>query len=90
MEQDKYLLGMTLAEIGEQIELLKLPKFAAKQIADWVYVKRVNTIDEMTNISVRNRDILKKSLKSDVQKLFKRKFQKMGRRNFCLKQQKAN
>lgn len=60
MEQDKYLLGMTLAEIGEQIELLKLPKFAAKQIADWVYVKRVNTIDEMTNISVRNRDILKK------------------------------
>ena len=60
MEQDKYLLGMTLAEIGEQVELLKLPKFTAKQIADWVYVKRVSTIDEMTNISVRNRDILKK------------------------------
>ncbi len=60
MEQDKYLLGMTLAEIGKQVELLKLPKFTAKQIADWVYVKRVKTIDEMTNISVRNRDILKK------------------------------
>ena len=60
MEKNKYLLGMTLAEIGEQVELLKLPKFTAKQIADWVYVKRVKTIDEMTNISVRNRDILKK------------------------------
>lgn len=60
MEQYKYLLGMTLAEIGEQVEILKLPKFTAKQIADWVYVKRVKSIDEMTNISVRNRDILKK------------------------------
>ena len=60
MEQDKYLLGMTLAEIANQVELLKLPKFTAKQIADWIYVKRVTKIDEMTNISVRNRDILKK------------------------------
>lgn len=60
MEQDKYLLGKTLAEIGELVEKLNLPKFTAKQIANWVYVKRVSTIDEMTNISVRNRDILKK------------------------------
>ena len=34
MEQDKYLLGMTLAELVNQVELLKLPKFTAKQIAD--------------------------------------------------------
>ena len=60
MEQEKYLFGMTLAEIAKEVELLKLPKFTAKQIADWVYVKRVTKIDEMTNISVRNRDILKK------------------------------
>ena len=59
MEQDKYLLGMTLAELVNQVELLKLPKFTAKQIADWIYVKRVTKIDEMTNISVHNRDILK-------------------------------
>ena len=63
MEQDNYLLGMTLAEIAKEIELLKLPKFTAKQIADWVYVKRVTEIDEMTNISIRNRDILKKKFK---------------------------
>ena len=59
MEQDKYLLGMTLAELVNKVELLKLPKFTAKQIADWIYVKRVTKIDEMTNISVHNRDILK-------------------------------
>lgn len=51
---------MTLPEISEAVQELDLPKFTAKQIADWVYVKRVQHIDEMTNISIRNRDILKK------------------------------
>ena len=60
MKQENYLLGMTLAEIAKEVELLKLPKFTAKQIADWIYVKRVTEIDEMTNISISNRDILKK------------------------------
>ncbi|MDD3788186.1 MAG: 23S rRNA (adenine(2503)-C(2))-methyltransferase RlmN [Petrimonas sp.] len=60
MTPSKYLLGLTLAEITESVLELNLPKFTAKQIADWVYVKRVKTIDEMTNISLRNRDVLKK------------------------------
>ena len=60
MKEKKYLLGMTLAEIAEEVVELKLPKFTAKQIADWIYVKRVTEIDDMTNISIRNRDILKK------------------------------
>ncbi|MDD2243535.1 MAG: 23S rRNA (adenine(2503)-C(2))-methyltransferase RlmN, partial [Dysgonamonadaceae bacterium] len=60
MNQRQYLLGMTLAEITESIQTMGLPKYTAKQIADWIYVKRVASIDEMTNISIRNRDILKK------------------------------
>ena len=66
MKQEKYLLGMTLAEIAKEVELLELPKFTAKQIADWIYVKRVTEIDEMTNISVRNRDILKKKFEIGI------------------------
>ncbi|MGV8962850.1 MAG: 23S rRNA (adenine(2503)-C(2))-methyltransferase RlmN [Candidatus Saccharimonadaceae bacterium] len=66
MKQERYLLGLSLAEIGNQVEMLNLPKFTAKQIADWVYVKRVKTIDEMTNISVRNRDILKSKFEVGV------------------------
>jgi 23S rRNA (adenine2503-C2)-methyltransferase len=58
MTQKKYLLGMTLPEISESIQALHLPKFTAKQIADWVYVKRAQSIDEMTNISLKNREIL--------------------------------
>ena len=34
-------------------------KFRAKQIFEWLYQKRVNTIDEMTNLSKELRQILK-------------------------------
>ena len=40
----QHLLGMTLSEIQKEISELDLPKFTAKQIADWVYVKRVTGI----------------------------------------------
>ncbi len=49
---------MTLKEITEAVKGLNLPKFTARQIADWVYLKRVKNIDEMTNISLKNRNIL--------------------------------
>jgi len=58
MEQKQSLLGMTLAEITESVTELNLPKFTARQIADWVYLKRVKSIDEMTNISLKNREML--------------------------------
>lgn len=58
MDIKKKLLGLTLDEITEIVLENKLPKFTAKQIADWIYVKRVKTIDEMTNISLKNREIL--------------------------------
>jgi 23S rRNA (adenine2503-C2)-methyltransferase len=59
MDEKQYFLGMTLAEIKEAVKELDLPQFTASQIADWVYVKRVTDIDEMTNISLKNREILK-------------------------------
>lgn len=52
---------MTLAEITESVMELKLPQFTSKQIADWVYLKRVRSIDEMSNISLKNREILNES-----------------------------
>lgn len=64
MESRQYFLGMTLAEITESVQELNLPKFTGKQIADWVYIKRVKSIDEMTNISLKNREII--SEKFDV------------------------
>lgn len=64
MENKRHLLGMTLEELQEVVQESNLPKFTAKQIADWVYKKRVSSIDDMTNISVANRALL--SEKYDV------------------------
>lgn len=55
---------MTMDEFYGVVGECGLPRFAAKQIADWVYKKRVSSIDEMTNISVTNRGLL--SEKYDV------------------------
>lgn len=54
----KKLLGMTLGEIKETVTAAGMPTFTAKQIVDWVYCKRVRTIDAMTNISLKNRQIM--------------------------------
>ncbi|MDR1984431.1 MAG: 23S rRNA (adenine(2503)-C(2))-methyltransferase RlmN [Prevotellaceae bacterium] len=53
-----FLFGKTLNELAEIISRLALPRFTSKQIADWLYKKRVKTISEMTNISFENRQKL--------------------------------
>lgn len=52
------LLGKTLNELKEIVASLGMPAFTAKQIADWLYKKRVTDIDAMTNLSLANREKL--------------------------------
>ena len=47
----EFLYGKTLGELQTVCAELQLPRFVAKQIADWLYRKNVRTIDEMTNLS---------------------------------------
>lgn len=54
------LLGKTLDELKEIALELSLPAFTAKQIADWLYKKRVTSIDKMTNLSKSARERLSK------------------------------
>ena len=53
------LLGKTLAELQAVAQEIGLPRFAGKQLAEWIYVRRVTTFDEMTNISLKGREALK-------------------------------
>ena len=53
------LLGMTFDEIQQVVLSLGMPKFTAKQISSWLYDKKVDSIDEMTNLSLKFRDLLK-------------------------------
>ncbi len=52
------LLGKTLAELQAIVQQLRMPAFTAKQLAHWLYVKRVASIDEMSNISAKSRQLL--------------------------------
>lgn len=53
------LLGKTLEELQAIAISVGLPKFAGKQLANWLYVQRVRSFDEMTNISLKGREALK-------------------------------
>ena len=53
------LLGKTLTELQEIALHVGLPKFAGKQLAEWLYVRRVSSFDAMTNISLKGREALK-------------------------------
>ena len=53
------LLGKSPAELETVVRNCGLKPFVAKQIARWLYVSKVRSIDEMTNISKEGREILK-------------------------------
>lgn len=53
------LSGKNISELEVLMENLKASKFRAKQIQNWIYLKSVSDIDEMTNLSVKFREELK-------------------------------
>ncbi|MDO5496561.1 MAG: 23S rRNA (adenine(2503)-C(2))-methyltransferase RlmN [Alistipes sp.] len=53
------LYGMTLSQLKQLCEREGLPRFAASQIARWLYTNRISDIDAMTNLSLKARSILK-------------------------------
>jgi 23S rRNA (adenine2503-C2)-methyltransferase len=60
MNKKKQLLGMTLEELAKVSAEAGLPPYSAKQIADWLYKKKVTSIAEMTNIAASKRDYMEK------------------------------
>ena len=52
------LLGLTLLQLQELCAGMHFPRFTAKQICDWLYRKRVDSIDSMTNLSLAQRAAL--------------------------------
>ena len=52
------LLGLRIDELNDVAMKLGLPRFAGKQIAEWIYGRHATSIDEMTNISKAHRALL--------------------------------
>lgn len=52
------LLGKTLLELQQVALSVGLQKFAGKQLAEWLYVRRASSFEQMTNISLKGRQAL--------------------------------
>ncbi|MBU2651910.1 MAG: 23S rRNA (adenine(2503)-C(2))-methyltransferase RlmN [Bacteroidetes bacterium] len=52
------LFGKTPGELESVCLDLGLPKFTARQLSDWLYHKNIRSIDEMSNLSKKTREIL--------------------------------
>ncbi len=52
------LIGLSLDNLREVAAECGLPKFAAGQLARWIYERRVDSFDQMTDISKRGREAL--------------------------------
>jgi len=52
------LFGKDLNELQEICMALGLPKYTGKQLAEWLYKKEISSIDEMSNLSKKAREIL--------------------------------
>ena len=58
MRRYEYLYGQTLSQLEALCNRLEMPRFAAKQIARWLYDKHATTIEAMSDLSVRHRALL--------------------------------
>jgi 23S rRNA (adenine2503-C2)-methyltransferase len=57
MQKEK-LYGKTLNELIAVTKRIGLPGYAARQISDWLYKKEIMSIEEMTNLSKKTRELL--------------------------------
>lgn len=53
------LFGQTLTQLQALCQAEGLPRYAARQLCDWMYAKRVEDFDAMTNLSLSTRALLK-------------------------------
>ena len=58
MPRYEYLYGQTLPQLEVLCNRLEMPRFAAKQIARWLYDKHATTIEAMSDLSARHRALL--------------------------------
>ena len=79
------ILNLTRSELEVEIVNLGMPKFTARQILEWIYVKHVRSFDEMTNISVKNRQCLKEYFLLGLSDPVEERVSKDGTRKYLFK-----
>ncbi|KFZ21888.1 ribosomal RNA large subunit methyltransferase N [Thermotoga neapolitana LA10] len=73
----KNLLDLSYDELVSEITSLGLERYRADQILDWVFDKKVNNFDEMTNLSKQHRALLKEHFTIPFLKLLEKRVSKI-------------
>lgn len=79
------LFGKTLSQLQDIVVELGLPKFTAKQLADWLYKKNITSIDEMSNISKKAKALLSEKYTFGLQPPVKETVSKDGTKKYLYK-----
>lgn len=67
MERASVLLGKSLEELQILCAELGFKKFTAKQICEWLYKKKIHEIAAMSNLSLKDREVLSQTCTLGVQ-----------------------
>ncbi len=62
----EHLFGKTLEELKDLSVKLGLPTFTGRQLAEWLYKKEVSSFEEMTNLSLKARALLKENYDTGI------------------------
>ncbi len=62
----EHLFGKTLKELNDLSVKLGLPSFTGRQLAEWLYKKEVSSFEEMTNLSLKARALLKENYETGI------------------------
>ncbi|MCD6551656.1 23S rRNA (adenine(2503)-C(2))-methyltransferase RlmN [Thermotoga sp.] len=73
----KNLLDLSYDELVSEVTNLGLERYRADQILDWVFDKKVNNFDEMTNLSKQHRALLKEHFTIPFLKLLGKRVSKI-------------
>jgi len=65
------LFGKTLPQLKDVAKQLGLQGFVATQIADWLYKKQITSIEQMTNLSLKMRNLLSEQYELGLDKPIK-------------------
>lgn len=78
----KNIKDYNLEQLKDELESLGEKKYRAEQIFKWIYIDKVNSFDEMTNLSISLREKLKNNYSINNFKVIKRQVSSDGTQKF--------
>ena len=83
------LFGKTQAQLEQLVKDLGLPRYTAGQMSNWLYKNQISSIDEMTNLSKKARELLKAKYKVGLDKPVNVQTSSDGTRKYLFKADKG-